>query len=252
MITCKNCGQSVTANFCPDCGQKVTVGPISLKKFLTDLPGAVFHVHRGFFYNIIRMFRHPGTAIMDYLSGKRVQFFHPASFLVIALILNYIVVKVSDLHFYDDHELVSMDPVKAKAIMDYDGLQWWFLENTHIYILLSITVSSLFLSLIFRIMKLNLNIAETAVVVMFTIAQGVLIQTFIYACLGWVDSGPFLRTVESVNMSILILYATGVMYQLFTVRTGKAIRFSMAFVAGAGLAVLWIASAYVLYLLFGK
>ncbi|HMT27883.1 MAG TPA: hypothetical protein PKD91_01255, partial [Bacteroidia bacterium] len=129
-----------------------------------------------------------------------------------------------------------------------DSMQWWFLEHTYIYILLAIPVSSLFLFAIFKMLKQSYNLAETAAVVLFTIAQGVLIQSFIYICFGWVQSGPFLRIVESVNLSILILYASLVIYQLIT--PGKKWTYLIiALLAGLGLAVAWIASAYVLYLL---
>ena len=248
MISCKNCGENVKENFCSQCGQKSTVRRISLVGLLKDLPHAIFHVDRGFLYNIKQLMRRPGPAIKGYLEGKRVPFYHPASFLIIALVVNYLVVKITDLHFYDQEELKNLDPLAAQAILDYDSMQWWFLEHTYIYILLAIPVSSLFLFAIFKMLKQSYNLAETAAVVLFTIAQGVLIQSFIYICFGWVQSGPFLRIVESVNLSILILYASLVIYQLIT--PGKKWTYLIiALLAGLGLAVAWIASAYVLYLL---
>jgi hypothetical protein len=249
MITCKNCQEEVTLHYCPNCGQKATVDRITLSGLLYDLPHAIFHVDRGFLYNFRQLFKGPGEAIRNYLGGKRKYFFHPASYLVISLVLNYLIVKLTDLHFYDEHELVSMDPVKAKAIQDYDSMQWWFLEHTYIYILIAIPVSALFVFLLFRLTKHTFNIAESAVVVLFTIAQGVLIQTLIYLSFGWIKSGPFLRVVEMVNMSILIFYASFVIYQLLTSVRGKFVRGLFSLIGGAGLAVVWIASAYVLYLM---
>lgn len=107
-----------------------------------------------------------------------------------------------------------MDPTTAKAITDYDALQWWFLEHTYLYILIAIPASTLFLFLFIRLGKRLYNVAETAVIILFTIAQGVLIQSFIYFCFGWIKSGPFLRAMEVVNVSILILYASYVIYQV--------------------------------------
>jgi hypothetical protein len=195
------------------------------------------------------MFKRPGHAINEYLYGKRKPFFHPVSYLVFALVLNYLVVKIYNLHFYDEAELLSMDPITAKAITDYDAMQWWFLEHTYIYILIAIPASALFLFGIFKMMKLRYNLAETAIVMLFTIAQGVLIQTFIYLCFGWVDSGPFLRTMETINMCILILYASIVIYQLLPTTRNIILRFIISFIAGIGLAAMWIASAYLLYVM---
>jgi hypothetical protein len=249
MIQCKNCYEQAQDNFCSHCGQKTTVGRITLGGLLRDVPHAIFHVDRGFFYNMLHLFKQPGNAIAAYLNGRRKVFFHPASYLIVSLILNYVVVKTTDMHFFDEGELAGMDSFKAAAIRDYDALQWWFLEHTYIYILIAIPASSLFLFGIFKLMKSAFNLAETAAVVLFTIAQGVLIQTFIYLCLGWVNSGPFLRAVETCNVFILIFYASLVIYQVLSSVKLQLVRFLFSFVGGFGLAVVWIGSAYLLYLM---
>jgi hypothetical protein len=247
MIACKNCGQIVELNFCPHCGQHIRVDRLSLPGLLRDLPHAIFHVDKGFLYNFLQFFKKPGKSIVNYLEGKRKPFFHPATYLIIALILNYLVVKIYDLHFYDEHELITMEPLKAQAIRDYDGLQWWFLEHTYIYILLAIPLSSLFLFILLKFLRQTYNLAESAVVVLFTIAQGVLIQTILYFFFGWTGSGAFNRTLEMVNMPILILYATLVIFQLSVSYRKKLLRITLSLFAGVGLAAVWIASAYVLY-----
>jgi hypothetical protein len=216
---------------------------ISLGKLIGDVPHAIFHVDRGLFFNLIQLTKRPAASIEDYLSGNRKQFFHPASYLVLALLCNYLVVKLINLHFYDAEELKLMDPLATKAIMAYDAMQWW--------ILIAIPVCTLFLYLIFHIAGKAFNIGESAVVILFTIAQGVFIQTFIYLCVGWVHDGSFRRTMETVNMSILILYAAMVTYQLLNTISNKVIRSIISLFTGAGLAALWIASAYLLYLILG-
>ncbi len=147
---------------------------ISLFHFISDLPHAIFHVDRGMLFNFVQLIKRPAASIQDYLDGHlRKRYFHPATHLVIALLFNYVVVKITNLHFYDEAELLTMAPLAAQAIMVYDRMQWWFLEHTYIYILLAIPASSLFLYLIFRLSGLKFNVAETAIVVLFTIGQGV-------------------------------------------------------------------------------
>ena len=248
MSKCKNCGEELLKNYCPNCGQRAGVSRITLGQLISDLPHVVFHVDKGFLYNILSLLRRPGPAIREFLEGKRRPFFHPASFLVISLVINYLVVKILNLHLYFEDELASMDPLEAKAIKDYDAMQWWFLEHTYIYILLAIPVSTLFIFGIMKLMKQSYNVAESAVIVLFTIAGGVLIQSTLYLCFGWIHSGPFLRSLESVNMSILILYASWVMYQLFYSAGNKVLRVIIALITGMGLTVMWVASAYALYL----
>lgn len=223
---------------------------ISLFHFVSDLPHAIFHVDRGMLFNFVQLIKRPAAAIQDYLDGHlRKRYFHPATYLVIALLVNYLVVKIIDLHFYDEQELLSMTPLAAQAIKDYDKMQWWFLEHTYIYILLAIPASSLFLYIIFRLSRLKFNVAETAVIVLFTIAQGVLFQSIIYLSLGWIDDGPFLRCMEAGNMLMLISYASFVFYQLLSSIRNKAIHLLISVLAGTGLAVVWILSAYIPYLL---
>lgn len=224
---------------------------ISLGKLISDIPHAIFHVDRGIFFNLVQLCKRPADVIQDYLAGNRKSFFHPASYLVVALLCNYLVVKMIDLHFYDEAELRTMTPLAAQAIRDYDALQWWFLEHTYIYILIAIPASSIFLHLIFRLSGKRLNIAETTIVILFTIAQGVFIQTLIYLCFGWVHDGSFRRTMEMINMSILILYASIVAYRFLSTIRFKAIRPLVSLFAGIGLAVVWIASAYFLNYLLG-
>ncbi len=248
MIQCKNCHEAVPGNFCSACGQKASVTTISVPNLLRDLPHAVFHIDRGLLFNLWQLLKNPGLAIRAYLNGKRQPFFHPASFLVISLILNYLVVKITNLHFFDAKELVGMDAFAAHAILDYDAMQWWFLEHTYLYILLAIPASTLFLFVIFRLMRQPFNYAETIVIVLFTIAQGVFFQSFLYACAGWTGSGAFNRAMESVNLVILISYASVVIYQLFPNASKTPIRILVAILAGFGLAAVWVASAYVLYL----
>ena len=120
---CKNCGTELTLHYCPAYGQKANVGRIRISQLVKDLPHTVFHVDRGLFFNIIQLFQRPGHTILDYLQGKRKPFYHPVTFLVISLLVNYLVVKLTDLHFYNEEELRHMDPLQAQAIRDYDALQ---------------------------------------------------------------------------------------------------------------------------------
>ena len=243
----KNLNPEAESSLSSNQGHQRNGSRISIIDFLSDIPHAVFHVDRGIFFNFIELFRRPGAGIHDYLAGERKSFFHPASYLVIALLLNYLVVKITNLHFFDEHELQFMTPAAAQAIKDYDALQWWFLEHTYIYILIAIPASTLFLLMIFRLSGKKLNFAETAVVVLFTIGQGVLIQSLIYLFFGWVDDGSFRRGMEMVNMSILILYASYVAYQLLSTMRFIVVRGMISLFAGIGLALVWIASAYLLY-----
>src|SRR4051794_15637510 len=69
MIQCRNCGHKVHDKYCSFCGQKSTVGRISLGMLIRELPHAIFHVESGILYNFTNLFKRPGKAISEYLSG---------------------------------------------------------------------------------------------------------------------------------------------------------------------------------------
>lgn len=244
--TCKNCGEKIERKFCTHCGQNIHEGRIGIRALLHDIPHAIFHVDSGFFYNTIQLFKRPGFAIMDYLQGRRKPFFHPVTYLAILLVLNLMAVKVTNLHYYDEKELLTMSPDEIAFIKAYDASQWWFLEHTYLYMLIAIPVCALFCFFFFRAFKRRFNFAENAVIVMFTIAQGVLIQTILYFLFGWVKSGPFIRGMEVVNLILMAGYATYAFYQVINPQKKKLWIGMASFFGGIMALSIMLASAYLL------
>ena len=244
MRSCKNCGEELIKNYCPNCGQKADVGRITLGPLIRDLPHAIFHVDKGFLFNVISLLRGPAQAIRDFLDGKRKPFFHPATFLVISLVVNYLIVRIIDLHFYFEDELATLQPLEAKAIKDYDAMQWWFLEHTYLYMLIAIPACSIFLYLFFRAFRFGFNLAECAVILMFIIAQGVFIQSALYLVTGWIHHGAFIRAVEVINGVFLLSYASYALFDLVKPRRRKILTGLACLFGGAVTLSLMIASAY--------
>ena len=249
MITCKNCGSSIEKNYCAYCGQKASIKRIELKHLLHDIPHAIFHVDSGFFYNVKQLFIRPGAAIKDYLAGRRKSFFHPITYLAILMVFNYFTVKITNLHYYDEVELLKMSPKEVALIKEYDATQWWFLEHTYLYMLIAIPACAIFCYFFFRLFKYKFNIAENAIIVMFIIAQGVLLQSTLYLLTGWVHSGVFIRTVEIINIISLIVYASYAVYDLINPTKNKIWIGFVSVIAGSIVLSLMIASAYLLLFL---
>ena len=244
MKICKNCGQPVEKKYCPDCGQKVSVKRIELKHLLHDIPHAIFHVDSGFFYNLKQLFTRPGAAIKDYLEGRRKLFFHPVTYLAILMVFNYFAVKITNLHYYDEEELQKMSPKEVAFIKEYDETQWWFLEHTYLYMLIAIPACAIFYYFFFRLFKYKFNFAESAIIVMFIIAQGVFMQSSIYLLIGWIHNGPFIRAMELVNGLFLISYASYAMYSLINPTKNKFWIGAVCVFGGAFVLSLMIASGY--------
>ncbi|MEO5681346.1 MAG: DUF3667 domain-containing protein [Chitinophagaceae bacterium] len=90
---CKNCGLSLEGNFCASCGQSSHTEKINAAYFLHDIPHSVFHVDKGFFYTLKKMFADPGTALRDYLSGKRVMHYRPFAFVLLMSTICTLLIK---------------------------------------------------------------------------------------------------------------------------------------------------------------
>jgi hypothetical protein len=246
MRICQNCGQTITGNFCSDCGQKRGIKRLELNNLVKDIPHALFHVDGGFLFNLKNLVISPGRTIRRYLAGSRKPYFHPITFLAVLLVFNYFAVKVTNLHYYDKRELLSMSAKDAAFIKEYDATQWWFLEHTYLYMLIAIPVCTVFYYFFFRLFKHKFNMAESAVILMFIIAEGVFIQSVIYLLTGWVRNGPFIRTVELVNLTLLWGYAAYAMYRVINPVKNKAGVVIACIVGGLIVLALMLGSAYLL------
>jgi hypothetical protein len=241
---CRNCGEFIEKTYCTHCGQKLHEHRIHIGSLLHDIPHAIFHVDHGFFYNVVQLFKRPGAAIHEYLDGKRKAYFHPITYLAILLFLNLLAVKVTDLHYYDEQELLRMTPAEAAFILEYDASQWWFLEHTYLYMLVAIPICAAFCYGFFRMFGIRYNFAENAIAVMFIIAQGVLIQSILYFLTGWVKNGVFIRSVEMVNLLLMLSYATYACYRFINPVKYKLRPLLASVFAGMMMLVIMLGSAY--------
>jgi len=243
---CRNCGEYIEKKFCAHCGQKHDEHRIHIGSLLHDIPHAIFHVDQGFFFNVVQLFKRPGAAIGDYLAGRRKSFFHPITYLAILLVFNLFAVKITDLHYYDEKELLSMTSAEVAFIREYDASQWWFLEHTYLYMLVAIPIGAAFCYGFFRLFRIRFNFAENAIILMFIIAQGVLIQSVLYLLTGWVRNGVFIRTVEIVNLFLMLSYATYAIYRFINPRRKRVGVWVASLFAGMALLGIMLGSAYLL------
>jgi hypothetical protein len=147
--------------------------------------------------------------------------FIPLPTCAILMLVNYLVVRLTGMHYYDTEELRHLTTEQAQIIVEYDATQWWFLEHTYLYMLIAIPACSIFLYLFFRAFRFRFNLAECAVILMFIIAQGVLIQSALYLLTGWIHHGAFIRTVEAINGVFLLSYASYALFDMVKPRRRK-------------------------------
>ena len=92
-LTCKNCGTQFAGNFCVNCGQSSHTEKINAAYFLHDIPHSVFHVDKGFFYTLKKMFADPGLALREYLEGKRIRHYRPFAFVLLMSTICTLLIK---------------------------------------------------------------------------------------------------------------------------------------------------------------
>jgi hypothetical protein len=82
-ITCKNCNNQFTGNYCNICGQKASTHRLNLAHILHDFFHALTHVDKGFLFSAKELIIRPGHSIREYIEGKRLKLSNPLLMILI-------------------------------------------------------------------------------------------------------------------------------------------------------------------------
>ncbi len=94
---CLNCGNETRDKYCARCGQKSDTHRISFKHFIFhDLLHGTFHVEKGMLFTAKQALLRPGKAALDYIAGKRVNYYNMFYFILVLLGLNILLT-----HYYN-------------------------------------------------------------------------------------------------------------------------------------------------------
>lgn len=90
LTNCKSCDfkLEVHLNFCPNCGGKVIRERLTLKSVFFQFFQNVFNVESKFVYTFKDLILKPEQVFKSFISGARKKYYHPISFLAIAIVLN--------------------------------------------------------------------------------------------------------------------------------------------------------------------
>lgn len=107
MENCKNCGEAISKNFCPNCGQK-KYKRIDRKYITDELQYSVLHMNGGFMYSVKNLLKNPGKTARDFVEGNRVKHYKP---ILLAFVLSGISAFIS-------YKIIGLDKIMNKLYED--------------------------------------------------------------------------------------------------------------------------------------
>lgn len=239
MTTCKNCGHQFELNYCHKCGQKASTKRIEMKWLITELPHAVWHIERGFLYNVVELFKRPGYSIIDYIEGKRNNFFHPISYMLIMLAAMYFVAHYLEIHWYDPVKDAWMSEATATYWKEYDRSQQLWTHHYFEYMAIYLPFAGLITWGMLRLADRKYNFAESLIAFIFLGSQIVIPQLVAFFIAALVDKSSFSRTVDNVVTGMVTCLLVLQFYQLGNTTVSK-IRRLLIGISAAALLIAWL------------
>jgi hypothetical protein len=131
-----------------------------------DLWHGVFHVDKGIFYTVKELFTRPGDSVREYVMGKRVNHFHYFTLIVILLILDKILFKMSGFEFTNLETGTNMEEIRS--------FEHFIKEYSKLITLTLLPLQAAISFLVFR--KLNQNFAVHIVLTSYLISGMLLLD----------------------------------------------------------------------------
>lgn len=82
-VSCKNCNQIYTGNYCSNCGQTAETHRLNFHFLRQEIQRGLLHFDQGILYSGKQLFTRPGHAIREFIEGKRVKHFKPISLVIV-------------------------------------------------------------------------------------------------------------------------------------------------------------------------
>ncbi|HEX8272272.1 MAG TPA: DUF3667 domain-containing protein [Longimicrobiaceae bacterium] len=80
---CASCGGRLLGDFCHGCGQRVQAGRLTVRGIAAHLVTDAFDLNRGLLFTAVALFRRPGEAVREYVSGATVRYTNPVKYLLL-------------------------------------------------------------------------------------------------------------------------------------------------------------------------
>jgi len=200
---CKNCNSYFEGNFCNNCGQKADVKRFTVSNLSKEFLKEFFDVDSTLLFTIKELFVRPGEMLRGYITGKRIAYLNPFSYLlIISLIVGFVYTW-------------SGVPAQIDEIMLTSGEIIKFTSNHFSYrMLLTIPAYAIMCSIIYKSYKYNF--AEYFIINTYLISQSIIFMVLWIIINSLIKPGILLFEILYYSAFIsFIIYQIIVYFQLF-------------------------------------
>ncbi|WP_051224270.1 DUF3667 domain-containing protein [Flavobacterium tegetincola] len=195
-LACLNCDTVAEGKFCSNCGQKTDTHRITAKHFfMHDLLHGVWHIEKGILFTIKQALIRPGTAALEYISGKRIKYYNVFYLILVIIGLTLLVNNLYDKMQFDYFNIKNegATSVQGKNIDKFLG------DYAKLIIYAFVPLFAFNSFLLFKRKKLNFS---EHLIIAGMIFLGVIFINFLFELLYFTD---FLNYIDGLSSMFYIL-----------------------------------------------
>jgi hypothetical protein len=202
-ITCKNCQQVYTGNYCNNCGQNTETHKINGHFLWHDIQHGLFHFDQGILFSLKELFTRPGDTVREFIEGKRVRHFKPLSLVVLlATFYGFL------FHYFNIHYLAN----DSNDALDYENLNEWITTHFSWVTIATIPLYTIGTYIVFR--NQGYNFFEFFVLNTFKASQRLFVQILTFPILFYFNSTHHLQQFSFITylIGIVLIFWTNIQF----------------------------------------
>jgi hypothetical protein len=206
-VSCKNCNQIYTGNYCSNCGQTAETYRLNFHFLRQEIQRGLLHFDQGILYSGKQLFSRPGHAIREFIEGKRVKHFKPISLVIVLASLYGL------LYHYFHISFVEPSPNgSSEAGIDVVKLNEWMGTHYAWTTLLMIPLFTIGTSIAFR--KQGYNLVEYFILNTYKASQKLFVHIALFPLLYYFN-GTHKMTALSLTIylvDVVFIYWTNAQF----------------------------------------
>jgi hypothetical protein len=222
MTQCRNCGNTITANFCGNCGQAAELHRINGRYIRHEIEH-ILHFEKGILFTVRELFIRPGKAVKAFISENRGRLVKPVVFLIVTSVIYSLVSHW--MHIAEAEAEVEAPHGKIVLPATQFIMEWVAHHYGYANLLMGVFIA-LWLKLFF--MKQGYNFFEILILLCFVIGTGMLIITLFAVIEGVTHRHVFLFSL----IPVLIYSSWGVGQFFEPKKVGSYLKALVAYILG--------------------